>query len=399
MPKKLKVVDLFCGAGGMSLGLEMTGRFEVAAAIDFWQPSIDTFLLNHPNLSKKDVFCADVAEVFDRNSDKINPKYEFDQSKIDIVVGGPPCQGLSLAGKRLTDDPRNTLFRSFVDAVRILQPKAFIMENVPGLLSMKNGAINRGIMDAFASIGYNHFNEHAPQILKAEMYGVPQIRRRLFYVGFRSDITPSFKSWPPIQTHKEYKKGFGDSLPMNDLFESIETVDYLKNPISVAEAIGDLPPLASGEGGEEMPHINKAQNEYQILMRTMPKWQSGNEAKVYNHAPPNHTEKLLNLIRNTTPGQSVDPKYADSKMWRPDAPGFTVKALGAGGGSTNRRAFHYDPEQIRGSTVRENARIQTFPDWYRFTGAKTHQMTQVGNAVPPLLAKAIGESFIQKLLG
>ena len=111
----------------------------------------------------------------------------------------------------------------------------------------------------------------------------------------------------------------------------------------------------------------------------------------------NHTEKLINLISKAEPGQSVDPKYTDSKKWNPDAPGFTVKALGAGGGSTNRRAFHYEGSQLRGSTIRENARIQSFPDWYRFIGAKTHQMTQVGNAVPPLLAKAIAVSLYKKL--
>ena len=398
MKKKLKVVDLFCGAGGMSLGLEMTGHFKVEAAIDFWQPAINTFLLNHPSLSDKDVFCADIAEIFSKDANRMNPKFNFNKQDIDIVVGGPPCQGLSLAGKRLIDDPRNTLFRSFVDAVSLLQPKAFIMENVPGLLSMKNGAINRGIMEAFSSIGYNHFSEHAPQILKAEMFGVPQIRRRLFYVGFRSDISPNFNAWPPQQTHKEYKRGASDSLPINDLFESVETIQYLKEPITVKEAIGDLPPVISGAGSDEMEYINGPQNDFQTLMRSYPDWLSQSDVKVFNHAPPNHTEKLLALIRNTSPGQSVDAKYADSKMWRPDTPGYTVKALGAGGGSTNRRAFHYDPNQARASTVRENARIQTFPDWYKFTGAKTHQMTQVGNAVPPLLAKAIGESLISKLL-
>ena len=272
------------------------------------------------------------------------------------------------------------------------------MENVPGLLSMKNGAINRGIMDAFSSIGYNHFSEHAPQILKAETFGVPQIRRRLFYVGFREDISSSFASWPPKQTHKEYKRDVSEDSTMNDLFESYEAVEYLKAPISVAEAIGDLPPVASGQGSDDMPYTSEPQNDFQALMRKMPTWLVGQDARVFNHAPPNHTEKLLKLIKNTSPGESVDPKYSDSKMWRPNTPGYTVKALGAGGGSTNRRAFHYDPDQARGSTVRENARIQTFPDWYRFTGAKTHQMTQVGNAVPPLLAKAIGESLIEKFL-
>lgn len=143
---------------------------------------------------------------------------------------------------------------------------------------------------------------------------------------------------------------------------------------------------------------NIALSEYQKLMCDWSSCPDKNRQKmIYNHETPNHTQKLIDLIKKAEPGKSVDPKYADSKKWNPNKPGFTVKALGAGGGSTNRRAFHYDKSTPRGSTVRENARIQSFPDWYRFLGPKTHQMSQVGNAVPPLLAKAIG-NVIAKLL-
>ena len=160
-----------------------------------------------------------------------------------------------------------------------------------------------------------------------------------------------------------------------------------------------MPKLNSGEGSDEMPYgRSKKLSEYQLMMRD---WslcpREGESKKVFNHEASNHTSKLIDLIKVASPGNSVDPKYADSKKWDPNQPGFTVKALGAGGGSTNRRAFHYNKGTPRGSTIRENARIQSFPDWYRFLGAKTHQMSQVGNAVPPLLAKAIGLSIARML--
>ena len=393
---KLRFIDLFCGAGGMSLGLEMTNKFEIVGAIDFWQPAIDTFRYNHPFLDENKVICADVSNIFERNGSKVNGTYDLALDNIDVVVGGPPCQGLSLAGKRLIDDPRNQLFLSFVDAVNIIKPKAFIMENVPGLLSMNGGAINKAILNAFSEIGYNHFSDHAPQILKAETYGVPQIRRRLFYVGFRDDISPKFENWPPKPIYKEYKSVNESKFITGDLFSDQIDLEVLSDPINVEEAIGDLPKLLSGEGGDEMNYTLTPITNYQKEMRLIPK-QSLKLAKVFNHEAPKHTEKLIKMIKLADQGESVDPKYTDSKKWKSNKPSYTVKALGAGGGSTNRRAFHYDPNQPRASTVRENARVQSFPDYYRFLGSKTNQMTQVGNAVPPFLARAIGEAIYAKL--
>ena len=380
----------------MSLGLELTNKFEVIAAIDFWEPAIQSFRYNHPKLNEKSVLCADVSKVFNRGSSAINEKYDLETDNIDLVIGGPPCQGLSLAGKRLIDDPRNQLFLSFVDAVRIIKPKAFIMENVPGLLSINNGEINRAILNEFSSIGYNHFSEHKPQILKAEIYGVPQIRRRLFYVGFREDISPSFEDWPPSPIYKEYINQNRNKMALGDLFGDQNLANDLPEPIIVKDAISDLPKLRSGEGSDEMEYLEFPKSDYQKKMRSISEKPFLN-TKVFNHEASNHTNKLIQMIKRTQEGHSVDPKYADSKKWRSDAPGYTVKALGAGGGSTNRRAFHYDPDQARGSTVRENARVQSFPDYYRFLSSKTNQMTQVGNAVPPLLAKAIGEAICKKL--
>ncbi|MCX8504841.1 MAG: DNA cytosine methyltransferase [Beijerinckiaceae bacterium] len=384
--KKYKVLDLFCGAGGLSLGLSMTGRFKTVAAVDFWKPACDTFQYNHPEIKPELIFNADINQlIVSGELEDICKK----NGPFDLVVGGPPCQGLSLAGKRIQDDPRNQLFKSFVKAVEIARPKAFIMENVPGLLSMQSGLINKAVLEAFKEIGYNHFENHQPAILKAEKYGVPQIRRRLFYIGFDKniDLDQDF-TWPPEPTHSDEKKV--TNIQQQDLFGSQITIPHA---VTVEDAISDLPSIKSGEGSDVVEYslLKPVSSLFQSLMRDWSMCSRNFERPMlFNHEASKHTPPLIKLIEVARPGASVDPKYTDSRKWDPKSPGYTVKALGAGGGSTNRRAFHYDPHTPRGSTIRENARIQSFPDWYRFIGPKTHQMTQVGNAVPPLLAKAIG---------
>jgi len=373
---KLKILDLFCGAGGLSLGFLLSDKFELLGGIDNWEPAIQTISYNHPEINKDNFIKESVGEA--SKSDAILNKFK----EVDVIMGGPPCQGMSIAGKRLSDDPRNQLFKDFVRFVDILKPKVFLMENVPGLLSMENGSINDAILNSFKSIGYDP-TLYAPVILKSEYYGVPQIRRRLFYLGFRNDIEVNNLNWPPQITHAYNNNENKDQFSFN--FNS-----ELENVVTVKDAISDLPSLNNGEGEDLSNYTKDPMTNYQKKMRD-----SKSENKLFNHVSPNHTAKLLNLISMAKPGESVDPKYTDSKKWNPDKPGFTVKALGAGGGSTNRRAFHY--KDIRGSTIRENARIQSFPDWYRFMSSKTNQMSQVGNAVPPLLAQSIANEIYNML--
>tara|TARA_Y100000590_G_scaffold444551_1_gene575434 strand:- start:53 stop:1246 length:1194 start_codon:yes stop_codon:yes gene_type:complete len=391
---KYRLVDLFCGAGGLSLGFLQTGQFQVVGAIDNWEPAINTFRHNHPDISGEAIVHGDASMIDSEDFEKtFRMKWES-HGPVDVVVGGPPCQGLSLAGKRLSNDSRNQLFRSFVSAVDKLRPKVFVMENVPGLLSMQSGLLNQAIIASFRSIGYKSFAEHMPTILKAEDYGVPQLRRRLFYIGFLDSQVSEHFMWP-ASTHRSHDHSLDNDSGKQLGFDIETTQSTLLSIPTVEEAISDLPLIASGEGADEMEYPTVQQlSPYQLQMRE-PK--SNNDLKVFNHEAPKHTEKLITMIQSAKLGQSVDPKYTDSKKWDPKKPGFTVKALGSGGGSTNRRAFHYDKRTPRGSTVRENARIQSFPDWYRFYGPKTHQMTQVGNAVPPMLAKAIAKSIYTAL--
>ncbi|MFC1961514.1 DNA cytosine methyltransferase [Chloroflexota bacterium] len=355
-----RVLDLFAGAGGLSLGFQMAG-FEIVGAIDIMKEACQTFQINHPetvvmNKDLRNLAAEEVGELI---------------GKVDIILGGPPCQGLSLAGKRIVEDPRNELFLDFVRFVEYFKPSVFVMENVPGLLSINNGKISNAILEAFSEVGY-YFNNSNPVILTAADYGVPQLRQRLFFIGINGE--KNSENWLPIKTH------FPIDKPDQPRLLDMDGFPY----VTVEAAIGDLPPLSSGEGSEEMDYTMDPFTEYQKMMR------SGSSI-IYNHVAPNHTEKMIEMISLAKPGESVDPKYTDSKKWDKDKPAFTVKALGAGGGSTNRRAFHY--RDNRGSTVRENARIQSFPDKYRFFGPKTTQMTQTGNAVPPLLGKAIAQSI------
>ena len=218
-------------------------------------------------------------------------------------------------------------------------------------------------------------------MLNSAHYGVPQLRNRLFYLGSKKKLSLNF---PPAKTHFSLING---PEGQGELFDVMEN-QKLKKILTVDEALSDLPPLKSGKGADEMDYPDSNGDikltEYQEMMRKGSK-------KIFNHESPNHKNKLIELIKDAQKskrfGRPVDPGYSDSKMWDPNRPSFTIKALGQGGGSTNRRAFHY--RDIRGSTVRENARIQSFPDKFRFYGPKTNQMTQVGNAVPPLLSKSI----------
>jgi DNA (cytosine-5)-methyltransferase 1 len=239
--KELTFVDLFSGAGGMSTGFCMDGK-ELVGAIEYDKNICETFRLNH-DMGNHILVEGDITQKATKEELLSRVRYNLNGRKLGIVVGGPPCQGFSLAGNRFIDDPRNTLFREFVDIVASLKPKVFIMENVPGLLSMKSGAVISEIKKCFEKLDYI---VSSPKILKAEDYGVPQRRRRLFLVGHLNNISIEF---PPKQL-----------LSLN------ENLIYPK-AITVQEAISDLPPIYSGLGKDEWYIENWApKSEYQRFM-------------------------------------------------------------------------------------------------------------------------------------
>lgn len=371
----MKIIDLFAGCGGLSTGYEMAG-FDIPLAIEKDEWASETYKFNHENT---EVITGDITEIKDIK--KIVKKY----GTIDGIIGGPPCQGFSLSGKRDPKDPRNSLFMDFVRFVKEIKPKFFMMENVPGILSMKT---SRGesvvdlIMNEYENAGYNAIYK----ILNAAEYGVPQTRTRVIFIGIRKDIK--------FVKEELYPEGwlFGDKQ------------------LTIKDAIMDLPQIEAGQGSEEQEYTSKAVNDYQ-------KWSRGKGKVIYNHIAMRHTQRLIERFKTIKQGQSladVPPEhmqrqrgdaskisgkvYSQNNM-RPygDKPSPTVAA------SFQGNFIH--PYLNRNYTAREAARLQSFPDCYVFKGKRTtmsweknlSQYQQIGNAVPPLLAKAIAGNIIKYL--
>jgi DNA (cytosine-5)-methyltransferase 1 len=396
------VIDLFAGAGGFSLGFEMAGfSVPISVEIDTW--ACDTLRYNH---SQMQVIQGDIRD-FNTPSSIIN----ISPSQPDVIIGGPPCQGFSIAGPAEKDplDPRNSLFNDFARWIRVLEPKAFVMENVKGLLSRKN-AEGKKVIDiiktTFAELGY--FVE--VWLINAAEYGVPQIRERIFVVGNKTGEELGI----PHKTHSLDLLG-------TKLFQ-LSVFDYLdlQPAISLWDAIADLPPLKAREGKEEQLFTLDPQNEYQYLIRN-------NSQMLHNHVAMEHSQRLVERFKHIKWGESSSDVPEEHGARRRSGNG---DLSGISYDQNNRRLHPYKPShtiaasfyanfihpfQHRNLTAREGARVQSFPDTYRFMGKKTvvsHkllqrekrfeekflcQYNQIGNAVPPILAKSIALHLIKKL--
>lgn len=370
----LLAIDLFSGAGGFSEGLESCGIKIVLSQELHPQPAL-TLAFNHPDTS---VIVGDIKEInLKLMADIINQKYLG--RNIDVVVGGPPCQGFSTAGKKNEDDPRNGLFRNFCSVVEYFNPKIVILENVTGFKAMYDGRVyNEAVME-FTKLGY----KVKDTILNAVDFGVPQRRKRFIMVGVRNDIAADFE-WP-LPTH------VNPEVPSN-------THNYtLKKHVSVLDAISDLSFVMPGFEGNK--HISPPYSDFQAARR-------GGCEILFNHLATKHRDKaelMFSLIPEGGTIGSVPDEFKSAKK--------TMARLNRWHISNTVLALpddliHY--EQNRIPTVREMARLQSFDDDFVFIGKRTSgykdrkndvpQYTQVGNAVPPLLAKAIGEQIV-KLLG
>lgn len=345
MNKDIRVLDLFCGCGGLSKGFEEAG-YKIIYGIDFWSDALKTFEYNHKNAQ------AIHADLSSQSVEDIVKKYKIND--IDVVIGGPPCQGFSIAGKRDVHDERNLLYKAFLDFVDILKPKAFLMENVPNIMAMGKGIVKQNILEDFTNIGYSVQN----QVLLASNYGVPQNRKRAFFVGILGDTNFEFPA--PLQEEK----------------------------INTKEAISDLPDIDLQDGSKyPLPH----QSEYQKSMR------NGNKV-IHNHQLTNHTPQTVKIISLVPDGgnyKNLPEEYKDTRRvniaWtrlNSEKPSFTID-------TGHRHHFHYKFNRV--PTVRESARIQSFPDDFLFLGSKTSQYKQVGNAVPPLLSQKLASVLMKYL--
>ena len=345
----MNVIDLFSGAGGLSYGFESVG-FNVLLGIDNDEKALETFEFNHKGAKS---ICGDITKItYERD---IKPL--IGGECIDVIIGGPPCQGMSLSGPRKFDDPRNKLYLSYIRLVDEIKPKAFVIENVPGLVGLFGGQIKDSIIEKFKLMGYNI----KYKILCAADYGVPQNRKRVVFVGMKKG-------------EYHYPAPLGEK-------------------VTCSMALDDLPPLEDGLGEDNVPYATEPRNEYQKLMRA-------NSTSVRNHIAAAHSDKVKEIISLVPDGgnyKDLPEKYINSRKfhvaWTRFASNKPAPTIDTG----HRHHFHYKYNRV--PPVRECARLQSFPDDFIFLGNKTQQFRQVGNAVPPLMAQAIAEKLKKELEG
>ncbi|MCT7464885.1 DNA cytosine methyltransferase [Aliarcobacter cryaerophilus] len=370
-------LDLFAGAGGFSIGMENAG-FNVIAAVEFNPKIAETYKYNHKNTT---LIIDDITNVSASKEDPINKVSSINIQDIfknknincDIIFGGPPCQGFSMSGYRIRnnipflEDKRNLLFKEFIRMVKFLNPKVFVIENVPGILNYDNGRVKNEIFQAFNHLGY----DIEAKVLCAADYGVPQLRNRAFFIGNRIGIKSDYLF--PERTHTK------------------------ENYISVSDAINDIPPINAGEGFEKVKYYkNNNLTEYQYKLR-------GDNKLLYNHSSPKHKKETIKILSMIKQGQTMKdlPENMKTKSVHSGAYG-RMEANKPAYTLTTRlntpsvgRITH--PTQHRTITPREAARIQSFPDRFRFIGDITSIGMQIGNAVPPILAEKIGLNIIKYL--
>lgn len=341
----MNAIDLFCGCGGLSYGFEKAG-VNILLGIDNDAMALKTFELNHKG-SKS--ICGDITEIgYDPDI-----KGVIGNRTIDIIIGGPPCQGMSLSGFRKFDDPRNKLYLSYIRLVEEIEPKAFVIENVPGLVSLFNGKIIDSIIDKFTKIGYTITHK----ILCAADYGVPQNRKRVVFVGLKN---------------KEF------------IFP-----DAGKEIITCEMALSDLPPLIDDLGNEFAKYQTNPQNAYQQLMRE-------NSDNVRNHIAAAHSSRIQQIISHVPDGgnnKDLPEEYRNTRNFHVAWTRFNSRKPAPTIDTGHRHHFHYKYNRV--PTVRECARLQSFPDNFIFLGNKTEQFRQVGNAVPPIMAQRLAESLLK----
>lgn len=391
MNREYRFIDLFAGCGGLSEGFYKQG-YKALLHLEMDKTACQTLRtrMKHYGYSEEEiedaVLCADIT------SDGIIAEIDKRvREEVDIIIGGPPCQAFSSVGRAqspdsMNNDPRNYLFENYLQILNYVKPKMFIFENVKGILSAKPKGVK--IFDIIVremSKTYNIVSDPKTLLLNAADYGVPQIRERVIIIGVRKDI---------------------DYIDVKEIYQSIpkshsDSDEKLPNYVTVGEAILDLPRLHPGEG-ENVQHVEKSKTRNEYLTKI-----ANDSGKIYNHSARNHNEADRERYRILSEHKNWQLK--DLQMVRPDLvhhnpkhfgnrytvqesdkPGKTIVAHLYKDGNL---FIHPDPEQARTFTVREAARIQSFPDDFIFEGSRTEQFRQVGNAVPPLMAEAFAKTL------
>lgn len=354
--KQYNIIDLFAGVGGLSFGFSKLPQFNIIAANEIEKDISIAYKLNYPDVN---MLNCDINSLTEDVLDEV-----LNGKKVDIVVGGPPCQSYSTLGKRQMDDRAN-LFMQYKRVLKILQPKAFVFENVVGILSIDKGNLFKQVQAEFEDLGYNL----QYRVLDAVNFGVPQHRERVILVGFKGDNNFVY----PEPTHGE----------------------GLKPYVTLEDAIGDLPVLKSGE--KKTNYASEATNEFLKFVR------NNKSGIVEEHSSPKNGTHLVRIMEALKDGQSKDDLPEDirpksgygntyAKLWW-KKPSTTITRNFACPSSS--RCIH--PRDSRAMSIREGARLQSFPDDYKFYGADGMKRLEIGNAVPPLLSKAIAKQMLEAL--
>jgi len=381
----INTIDLFAGGGGMSLGLEMAG-FNVKAAIESVPRAAQT---HQQNFRDCRTISGDIQKFSAR---QFAQAAEVTPDQVDLLVGGPPCQTFSTIGRAKIrsiksessekEDPRNYLFSDFFDYVAYFQPRIFLMENVPTIRSKYKGKLFSKILEMVESLNY----EVHITTLNAADFGVPQTRRRLFIVGTQKGLNFSF----PNATHRNPNLKNAEDPNSNELAE------YR----TVQDALGDLPVIFDGCREHRLPYRSEATSDYQRQLRSRNGLVGNNTCRMSNDRAKvvfqhmNQGDRYMDLapeVRRILPFRE-DIFHDRLKRLRSDQPSWTVLAhIGMDG------YMYIHPTETRTLSVREAARIQSFSDEFEFVGNMREQYVQVGNAVPPLLAKALGKTIMNCL--
>lgn len=385
---KYKMIDLFSGAGGLSCGLELSG-FEPILANEIIPAYARTYQYNHPN---SEVIIGDIKTIDEKYIHQLVKKH----NQIDLIAGGPPCQGFSInAPIRSLDDPRNHLFKEYLRIVAEIKPRAVLIENVPGIIQLGKGTVVEQIYKSLERMGYKVYH----RILFAGHYGVPQTRFRTIFIaihGRKSDIL-----FPIPQYNSSANANFfGAKEYCLDLSQI--NINILKPQTTINDAISDLPAIEAGEKNGEFEYQTAPTCEYQEYSRR-------GSTGIYNHFSAKIAHINKERLKYIKPGgnwTNIPNELLPKGMQRARKSDHTKRygrldPRSLGSTILTKCDPHwgcfFHPTQERAISVREAARIQSFPDRYVFTGNLTQQFEQVGNAVPPLLAKAVGDVIRQML--
>lgn len=384
--RPLKLFDLFCGTGGFSRGFEKAtnASYETLLGVDVLPVAVQTFRLNHQHA------LAITGDIRKLRCDEIQRQLKLRRGELDLIIGGPPCQGFSSIRPFRSspeDDPRNSLFEQFANFVNFFRPRALVIENVVGLATHNGGSALTQMQECFAGLGYTC----DWRILNAAHFGVPQRRERLIFIGLQKGARVVF----PQPTHESNGATIGHRdrsrmlVPQQeDLFSARPD---LRRAVTVLDAIDDLPPIKSGENADA--YDRPPRNEYQRARRNGCK-------KLLLHYSTAHTPRMLEIIRHSGKNISAIPAHLISSGFSScysrldaDMPSVTITVNFVHPASN--RCIH--PTCDRALTPREGARIQSFDDDFLFAGNRSQVVKQIGNAVPPLLGKAIGETLAEVL--